>query len=61
MPEYKEVHFKIPKATWERLFQIFPLNGERTGFFRQCAIEAVRMGKDSRFVQQLKRRIEEEE
>ena len=60
MAVFKEVHFKLKEWEWTQLYQIFPAMGERTAFFRQCALEAIRMGKGKRFVAQLKQRIEEE-
>jgi hypothetical protein len=60
MSNYKEVHFKLTEHEWTQLFRIFPANGERTAFFRQCAQEAIRVGPEGRFVKQVKRRIEED-
>lgn len=57
---YKDVHFKLAQVEWEQLYQIFPGQGERTQFFRQCAREAIRMGARSRFVRRLRERVEEE-
>ena len=61
MTIYKEIHFKLPQHEWTKLFRIFPQSGERTRFFRQCAREAIRMGPESRFVAQLRSRVEQDE
>lgn len=60
MTEWKEIHFKLSEWEWTQLYRIFPNTGDRTGFFRQCAREAIRLGAQSRFVAQLRKRIEED-
>jgi hypothetical protein len=57
---FKEIHFKLSDWEWSSLFRIFPNQGERTAFFRACCREAIRLGPESRFVAQLRKRIEEE-
>ena len=56
----KEVHFKLPLTEWEEFYRIFPEIGGRTGFLRKCIQEAIRLGPQSRFVQQIRKRIEED-
>jgi len=61
MPQkFKEIHFKLSLWEWTQLYRIFPHQGERTAFFRQCAREAIRLGPESRFVAKIRQRIEED-
>jgi hypothetical protein len=61
MNDWKEIHFKLSTWEWSQLFKLFPDNGERTAFFRKCAREAIRLGPDSLFINQIRKRIEEGE
>jgi len=60
MPDYKDIHFRVSLPEWEQLLRIFPEQGGRTGFFRECLREAIRLGPSSRFVTQIRKRIEED-